>query len=181
MQPSFSPQPSQQFGMPSFGAPPTTGSVGTPTFTQPPMNPISPPPVSQPPISEPPTTSVSEKAESVSSPSSSGTPVSDVDLSNAFNTLQASSEKIFSGEVSAVDKTKKRMIENGLSALSKLMNEGRIGVGLGHDLAALANAIDNNDIKHANNVVQKITKEHWEQSKDFIKGIKFLVSLIKQK
>lgn len=73
------------------------------------------------------------------------------------------------------------MIEKGLTALSDDIKRGKISGALSRDLASLAQAVTNENGKEANHVVQEITKKHWEESKDFIKGIKFLTSLIKHK
>jgi protein transport protein SEC31 len=162
----------------SMGPPPTT----TTTFTPPPTTQSPPQQVvereitpSTPQPSQP-TTQQQTKAESpkpqVELPS---------DLSKIVDSFQNASDATFSGNVPSVLKAKKRMIENGIQSLSKVLSDrSAVSENLLIELIQLSEAVEAKNMKTANNCVKKITEDHWEQSKDFIKGIKFLVGAMKQ-
>jgi protein transport protein SEC31 len=179
---TFSQTPTQP-SVPLIGTAPMSGQFTHPsphiplqtsaTSPSPSFKPISSPP----PSDEVPSEVLKPLTKSEEQPAPK---VSSGDYVKIIETMQATFDHVFSGDVPTVVKSKKRMIENGISALSKQLNEKNLNESLLNELLVLSNAIENNDMKTANASVQKITKEHWEQSKDFIKGIKFLLSLLKK-
>ena len=181
----------------TMGPPPTSGFVNQPLTNAPPTSVGASPSVNQPPIdvfrpivntspqtSSPLTPPPSTEQTATPEPPKEETVAPKVELpenmSKLVDTFQNVFDNTFSGNVPAVLKSKKRMIENGISSLAKSIADNNVSENLLIELTELANAIEANDAKAANQCVKKITEDHWEQSKEFIKGIKFLVSALKK-
>lgn len=100
---------------------------------------------------------------------------------NIALTLNKGYETAFSGTVTTSDAQKKRMIESGLLALYKELSERKYSSELIKELTTICQKISSSDFTGSDKLIKKFSEEYWEETKPFIKGLKFLNQILKEK
>ncbi len=66
------------------------------------------------------------------------------------------------------------MISTGIGSLYGVINQNKLQEEIGEQILKFTLSLNENDFERSEKIIKDLTSNHWEETKSYIKGLKFL-------